>query len=402
MSYEKPYAGLKVVDASLGIAGPHCGMLLALYGADVVKIEPLFGDWVRPLGTTYGDHSALSIAYGRGKRSLALNLKSADGIEVARRLARGADVFIESFRPGVAERLGLGYAALKAANPRLLYVSVSGFGQTGPNAGAPCTDLVAQAFSGLISVNKGADGIPHRVGFTVVDVLTGLYAFRAVAPALAARVDAAEGRHIDISLMQSAAAVQAAKIAEHYLEDGKTPVFNPPAGSYATQDGWIVVTQVKQEHFRRICQALERPDLADDARFADFDGRVRHAAELVETIRQVIATRTTAEWMARFDAADVLANPIYDYGEWLDHRHVRAVAAAPLVDQPGIGPVPVPNIPGHAPIRDGDPLHLAPAIGEHSGEILAELGYDAAAIEALAGDGVVRLAARPAGLARHG
>ena len=173
MSYEKPYAGLKVVDASLGIAGPHCGMLLALYGADVVKIEPLFGDWVRPLGTTYGDHSALSIAYGRGKRSVALDLKSPGGTEIAHRLAQDADVFIESFRPGVADRLGLGYAALKATNPRLLYVSVSGFGQAGPSANLPCTDLVAQAFSGLISVNTGADGIPHRVGFTVVDVLTG-------------------------------------------------------------------------------------------------------------------------------------------------------------------------------------------------------------------------------------
>lgn len=402
MSYEKPYAGLKVVDASLGIAGPHCGMLLALYGADVVKIEPLFGDWVRPLGTTYGDHSALSIAYGRGKRSVALDLKSPDGAKIAHRLARDADVFIESFRPGVADRLGLGYAALKATNPRLLYVSVSGFGQTGPSANLPCTDLVAQAFSGLISINTGADGIPHRVGFTVVDVLTGLYAFQAVAPALAARAEATEGRHIDVSLMQSAAAVQAAKIAEHYLEGGTPPAFNPPAGSYATADGWIVVTQVKEAHFRRICQALDRPELADDGRFADFERRVRHADELVETIRQVILTRTTADWMARFGAVDVLANPVYDYGEWLDHPQVRAVAAAPMVNQPGIGPVPVPNIPGQAPIQDGDPLHVAPAIGEHSREILTGLGYDAAAIDALARDGAVGLAAETEPEVRHG
>ena len=402
MSYDKPYAGLKVVDASLGIAGPHCGMLLALYGAEVIKIEPLFGDWVRPLGTTYGDHSAHSIAFGRGKRSLALDLKSAQGGDIARRLASEADVFIESFRPGVADRLGLGYPTLKADNPRLLYVSVSGFGQSGPFAPRPCTDTVAQAFSGLMSVNLAGDGTPQRLGFTIVDVVAGLYTFQAVAPALVARADASEGRHIDVSLMQAAAAVQAAKIAEFYLEGGTPRAINPPAGSYATADGRIVIALVKDEHFRRMCQALDRAEWADDPRYADFDSRARHGDELVQAARAVVALRSTADWMARFEDVEVLAHPVYDYGDWLDHAQVRATAAAPLIDQPGVGPVPVPNIPGMAPIQNGDPRHVAPAIGEHSREILAGLGLDELAIDELARAGVIGVADDSEPEARHG
>ena len=165
MNGEGAYCGLRVLDLGQGVAAPYCAMLLAMHGAEVVKLEPPEGDWSRGLGTCYaGAHTAMSAHYNRGKRSIALDLKSRAGSEVALLLADRADIVLESFRPGVAERLGLGYEALAARNPRLLYLSVTGFGPVGPNAQLPCTDSVAQAFSGLMSVNLGNDGTPHRSG----------------------------------------------------------------------------------------------------------------------------------------------------------------------------------------------------------------------------------------------
>ena len=202
------YAGLRVLDLGQGVAAPYCAMLLAMQGAEVVKLEPLAGDWSRGLGTQYGDHTAMSVHYNRGKRSLALDLKAPAAREIAVRLAARADIVIEGFRPGVAAKLGLGYDELRARNPRLLYVSISGFGQEGPYAALPCTDSVAQAFSGLMSVNLGNDGTPHRVGAIIIDTMTGLYAAQALAVALYTRERRGEGQQIEVSLAQCAAAMQ--------------------------------------------------------------------------------------------------------------------------------------------------------------------------------------------------
>src|ERR1700748_2817748 len=163
-THDAPYRGLRVLDFGQGIASPYCAMLLAVYGADVIKVEPPEGDWSRFLGTTYGGHTTLSAVYNRGKRSLCLDLKHKDGIAVARRLAQASDVFIEGFRPGVAARLGLGYEELSRDNPGLIYLSISGFGQTGPYSKRPGSDSVAQAFSGLVSINVGTYGTPHPIG----------------------------------------------------------------------------------------------------------------------------------------------------------------------------------------------------------------------------------------------
>ncbi len=194
MSYEAPFAGLKVVDLSQGVAGPYCGMLLAQHGANVIKVEPTGeGDWARTLGKRYGDQSAYSIPANLGKRSIALDLKSAEGKDVLWRLIAGADVLLEGFRPGVLERLGFGYDAVSEREPRMLYLSVSGFGQTGPLSGRPAMDPVLQAFTGLMVDNKGEDGIPHRVPFIVIDMSTALYAFQALSAALYARRDEPRG-----------------------------------------------------------------------------------------------------------------------------------------------------------------------------------------------------------------
>jgi crotonobetainyl-CoA:carnitine CoA-transferase CaiB-like acyl-CoA transferase len=237
-THEAPYRGLRVLDFGQGIASPYCAMLLGVYGADVIKVEPPEGDWSRFLGTTYGSHTTLSAVYNRGKRSLCLDMKHKDGIAIARRLARDCDVLIEGFRPGVAARLGIGYEELSPDNPGLIYLSVSAFGQSGPYSKRPGSDSVAQAFSGLVSINVGNDGTPHRVGTTISDVVTGVYAFQAIATTLFARATVGTGRWIDVNLCQSTSALLGHKVAEHILEGGAPRALNVPAGSYQTADGW--------------------------------------------------------------------------------------------------------------------------------------------------------------------
>jgi crotonobetainyl-CoA:carnitine CoA-transferase CaiB-like acyl-CoA transferase len=387
-THEAPYRGLRVLDFGQGVASPYCGALLASYGADVIKVEPPEGDWSRRLGTTYGRHSALSAVYNRGKRSLCLDLKKESAVEVARDLAAKCDIFIEGFRPGVAARLGLGYDALSRDNARLIYLSVSGFGQNGPYAERPCTDSVAQAFSGLVSVNVGNDKMPHRVGATVSDVATGVYAFQAVATALFARATVGTGRWIDVSLTQATAALLGHKLAEHMLEGGTPRALNVPAGSYQTQDGWLMVTLVTEAQYQRLCTVLQRDDLATDPRFTDFAKRSDAADQLVEQVRKVFLTSTTETWLARLHAADLIADRILNPGEWLHNPHVAATKAAVRSETPGVGSVYAARTPGTLNETE-DALLPAPAIGQHSSEVLRENGYDQDAVNDLIKSGAV-------------
>jgi len=391
MSYERPFAGLRIVDLSQGVAGPYCAMLAAQYGAEVIKVEPPEGDWIRGIGRRIGDHSPIALAVNRGKRSIVVDLKTPDGPGVVQRLAAGADVFIESFRPGVAKRLGLGYEVLKAGNPSLLYLSVSGFGQSGPYAGRQLTDTVAQAFTGLMSINVGNDGIPHRHGLILVDLVTALHAYQTLATALHARREGGIGRHIDVNLMQSAAAFQAVKIAIHALEGARNDAPNAPAGTYQVKDGQIVVTLVKEEQFRRLAEVLGLPQLAGDPRYASFASRREHIDSLRPVLEEAFMTATAAEWQARFEAASVLAQPIYDYDDWLADPHIQAVGAAPLLEQAGVGRIPVPQIPGVEPVADGDPRVQTPGLGSDGRQVLEALGLAAEEIARLARSGAVRL-----------
>lgn len=392
MSYEHPYAGLKVLEISQGYAAPYCAMMLAQYGAEVVKIEPPHGDWVRGVGRSVGDQSSLSIVPNLGKKNLALDLKSDEGKAIAQRLAAEADVIVEAGRPGVTAKLGLGYDQVKADNPGVIYVSVSGFGQTGPYTDRPVTDTVMQSFSGLMSVNKGvSDGVPHRVGVIVVDHMTGVYAFQAVAAALYAKRDNDEGRFIDVSLMAATAGLMAPKLIEHTIQPGEQSQTNAPAGSYQTKDGWIAVTLIKEDHWRTICRCLAREELASDPRFASFAARAENLEELLALLRPVFRERSTAEWSAIFRENDILSNPINDVGSWLEDPQVLASELAPAVTQPHAGPMPIVHLPGTAAPREGDPKFVAPLTGAHSREVLSGLGYSDKDIDAMASRGVVKL-----------
>ncbi|MBN8975433.1 MAG: CoA transferase [Rhizobiales bacterium] len=368
-SHEAPFSGLRVLDFGQGVASPYAGYLLAANGADVIKVEPPEGDWSRRLGTTYGNQSALSAVYNRGKRSLVLDLKQPEAIQAARRLAAAADVVIEGFRPGVMDRLGLGYDALSKDNPRLIYLSISGFGQTGPYAQRPCSDSVAQAFSGLVAVNVGADGVPHRVGATLSDVCTGLYGFQAVATALFARTTVGKGRRLDINLTQSTAALLGHKFAEYSLEGGTPRLLNVPAGSYRTSDGWLMVTLVTEAQYVRLCSALSREDLAKEPRYANFSLRSDCAEELAAELRKVFATDTTDSWLARLHAADIIADRILNPSEWLANEHVLATGAAVKTDTRRVGAVFAARTPGTADIEAL--LCPAPDIGQDSQSILS-------------------------------
>jgi crotonobetainyl-CoA:carnitine CoA-transferase CaiB-like acyl-CoA transferase len=298
---------------------------------------------------------------------------------------------VENNRPGAMARLGLGYEALAALNPRLLYVSVSGFGQDGPYATLPCTDSVAQAYSGLVALNRGDDGTPHRVGAIIIDTLTGLYAAQALAVALYARERRRVGQRIAVSLAECGAAILGHKLAEHVLENGAPMVLNVPTGAYRTKDGgWVMIALIREEQFGRLVGALSRPDLAVDPRYASFATRAANAAPLFAMLRAAIAEETTASCLDKLRAADILSDRINGFDDWLADPHIVATGGAVPVAPGDMPPFKVPRTPGIAVAVDAA-LSPAPAIGEHGAAILAELGIDAAARTRLVAEGALHL-----------
>jgi crotonobetainyl-CoA:carnitine CoA-transferase CaiB-like acyl-CoA transferase len=396
MSYDAPFAGLKVVDLSQGIAGPYCAMLLAQHGADVIKVESLGdGDWARTLGVRYGSHTAFSIIGNLGKRSIAVDLKSEAGREVVWRLLGGADVFIEGFRPGVIARLGFAYEAVAAREPRLLYLSISGFGQAGPLAERPAMDPVLQAYTGLMNENRGEDGVPHRVPVIVVDMSTALYAFQALSAALYARRDEARGRHIDVSLMQSAAALQSIRLVACHLEGGTMKPGGAPGGVFQIADGWMSMVALNDRDWRSLCAAMEMPALADEPRFASPALRLANSDALYAILRPAFAREPWAVWSERLTRARLMHERLNSYADYIVQPHVKATGAIHWLSQAGVhNAVPMPALPGLPPLQDGTPRATAPVAGQHTRAVLAEHGYADAEIDALIAQGV--LAAGPA------
>ncbi len=383
MSHEKPYAGLRVVDLSQGIAGPYCAMLLAQYGAEVIKVEPPEGDWARVLGPRYGSHTAFSVIGNLGKRGIVLDLKQEADKEKLRRLVRTADVFMEGFRPGVAARLGFGFETVKALAPGIVYVSVSGFGQTGPLSAKPAMDPVLQAFTGFTYENRGHDGIPHRANPIIVDMSTALYTHQAVAAAIYAQRDERRARFIDSSLMAAAANLQAVRLSATVMEGRPMGMPTAPSGVFRTADGWLHLVVLKTSDFQALCGLIDRADLAADPRFADPAGRSEHAEELNAAVAAHIEAQPTAHWQACLTEAGLQNEAVQDYAQFAAHPQTAATGLISWLEQPGGDrPWPVPNPAGAPPLISGAPEATAPALGQHTEDVLLELQESEAAAAA--------------------
>src|ERR1700736_1424330 len=335
---EGPLADLKVIDLSHVMAGPACSMLLADMGADVIKVEKLPGgeDARRMVPPTISGESAAFLIMNRNKRGIALDLKTEAGRKVLSRLLQDADVLIENYRRGTMERMGLGYDALHALNPRLIYCAISGFGRTGPYANRGGFDLVAQGMSGLMSITgEGPGHPPVKVGAPVTDITAGILACVGILAALHARETSGQGQMVDTSLFE-AGIIQTYWHSAMCFATGRAPgpmgtahPLNAPYQAFPTSDGWITVGAANQGNWLRLVEALEAPDLRDDARFATNADRMRNLDVLTATLTPLFKRRTSAEWLLRLEQAGVPAVPVLEVGQM--HGDPQALAREMIV-----------------------------------------------------------------------
>ncbi len=389
--------GIRVLDLSRVIAGPYCTMLLADLGADVVKLErPGRGDDFRSIRGDAGMNAAFA-AVNRNKRGIALDLTHPDGARIGLELARRADVVVENFLPGVVARLGLGHEAVRAVNPAVVYASISGFGQTGPSAQRPGYNLIAQGMSGLMAITGSPDGPPTRPGGSIADVAASFLAFGTINAALAQRFRTGEGQHLDVSLLASTLALLPDPVA-HYFETGVAPKRagnrNPylaPAEPFRTRDGFVTVVLMNPEQWGRFCDVLGDPPMRTDARFATNAARLAHRDELTARVETALATGTSAEWVARFEAARIASGPVYEFDEVFRDPQVGHLQLVIEVDQPGYGKVKMLGFPVRPSGGSPKIRRPAPRLGEHTAEVLTELGLSPSEIDQLAARGVITL-----------
>ena len=395
---------VRVLDLSRVLAGPWASQLLADLGAEVVKIErPGTGDetrgWGPPWLTTPGGAETPESAYfacaNRGKKSVTVDLARPEGQAIVRRLAERSDVLLENFKVGTLSRFGLGWEDLSALNPRLVYCSITGFGQWGPYKDRPGYDFMVQAMGGLMSVTGEADGEPMKAGVAMTDILTGMYAATAVLAALAHRERSGVGQRVDLALLDVQVAALA-NLAESYLVTGRVPArlgnahaSIVPYQAFATRDGHVVVAVGNDGQFARLCELAGRAELAADPRFATNAARVENRAALVPILQALLAGRPTQDWVSALEVADVPCGPINDLGQVFADPQVRARGLRVEVPHPLAGTVPVVASPmrlSEAPVRHGTP----PLLGEHTREVLGDvLGMGESEIEALRRDGVI-------------
>lgn len=388
--------GIRVLDLSQGAAGPICTQVLGDLGADVIKVEPPDGEWGRTLGPPFvRGVAAAFLGMNRNKRSITVDLKRPGAAEVIHRLARGCDVFVESFRPGVTERLGVDYESLAAPHPALIYCSITAFGAAGPWRDKPGVDGVVQAASGLMSVTGTADGPPVKVGVPAADMVGGHLAAQGILAALVARGRDGRGQRVEISLLDALIAFQAVPLSM-YFASGESPQRTGSAAPYAapnealpTKDGHIMVAAYTPARWQSLCTVLGRPDLLSDPRFADGAQRVRNRAALGEELAVTFRTATTAEWVERLEAADILCGPLLSYPDLAAHPQVRSSGMITTVSHPVQGRNRVPGIPHRLAATPASVRRPPPLAGEHTEEVLGEAGFSAQEIAALRAGGVI-------------
>jgi formyl-CoA transferase len=395
MSGAAPLAGVRVLDLSRVLAGPYCSMVLADLGADVIKVErPGTGDPTRSWGPPFREgESAYYLCVNRGKRSITIDLGDPAGVEVARRLALESDVVIESFLPGGADRLDLGYATLSAARPGLVYTSIAGYSPESVDAHRPGFDFAIQAEAGGMSITGEADGPPLKVGVAVADITTGMFASIGTLAALRDAERTGQGHHVRISLYDSQLAWLANRGSD-WLVAGEEPHrlgnAHPaivPYEAFATSDGYVIVAIGTNDQYARFCSTAGLPELAGDERYATNALRVAHRLELVERLADAIRQRPTSDWLQVLASANVPGGPVRTIPEAFAHAPYAVVEHA----HPRLGSVRTVRSPigldGEYPTAAAAP----PLLGQHTAEVLAELGYDDAACTALL-DGACRLA----------
>jgi crotonobetainyl-CoA:carnitine CoA-transferase CaiB-like acyl-CoA transferase len=384
-----PLAGLRVLDLTQVMAGPFCCQVLGDLGADVIKVEPPgAGDQSRrSMGFRMkGEDTAAFLAVNRNKRSAALNLKDPAQRAAFVRLAGTADVLVENFRPGVTARLGIDYETLAALHPRLVYASISGFGQTGPYAQRPGFDLIAQGVAGLMSVTGEPGGEPVKCGVPVSDLAAGLFCAIGVLAALRAREATGRGQQVDTSLFEGALALSIWETAELWAT-GRVPEplgsahrLTAPYQALRTRDGHITVGGNNERLWERLCDAIGRADLLDDARFAGNDARMRNRGELAAELEAALEERDTGELVEALLAAGVPCGPIHDYADVVADRHTLARAMVVELEHPVEGTVRALGMPLKLSDTPGEIRRPAPLLGEHTEEVLREAGLAAGEI----------------------